>query len=268
MKITESPVIASKDNPRVKLVRSARDGRNKSAIFVEGARLTSELLKSEIKVTTIFVSDDSVEKLGTLVSELASAKEADVLIVASKIFASITDTDNSQGIVVLAERPQMRSIDELTVGAETIVYLSQVNNPSNIGAVIRTAEAAGPAALVTSPRSADAFSPKSLRASMGSAFRMPIYPEVKMGDAIAFARSHGIRTLAADINGEKCYTKADLRGRTMFVFGSEAHGLEDRELELMDETVRIEMESGVESLNLAVSAGILLFEAKRQRECS
>ena len=266
MKITDSTLITSKDNPRIKLARAVRDGREKGMIFVEGVRLASELLKSESKAKAVFVSDDLGGKTDELVSDLVRETGAEVLNVASRIFDSITDTDNSQGIIVLAERPENPTIEFIAAERGIILYLSRINNPSNLGAVIRAAEAAGATGMVTSPGSADPFSPKALRASMGSALRVPICTEITIDKAIAYARSNAIRTLAADINGRSSYTEVDLRLPTMLVFGSEAHGLDAHELELLDETVFIPMGNGVESLNLAVSAGILLFEAKRQRD--
>jgi len=266
MKITDITTISSKDNPRLKLARQVRDGRDKEGIFVEGARLSSELLKSHVKAEAIFVSDDTAAKIDELAGELQRSTGAEVNRVVSKVFDSITDTDNSQGIIVLAQRPETAPIAGLNVPQGLLVFLSRINNPSNLGAVVRTAEASGAAGILISPASADPFSPKALRASMGSAFRLPIYCDVPLEEAAQFARENGIKMIAADVKAARSYTEVDWRPPIMLVFGSEAHGLDDLELSLVDEKVFIPMENDVESLNLAVSAGILLFEAKRQRQ--
>lgn len=268
MKITDHPTITSKENVRLKLARTVRDGRDRSYIFVEGARLAKELLQSSIEPVFVFLSEDSQEKHRELLNELASSSAAEVLLVKARSFGSISDTENSQGIIVLANRPPERSFADSVDENGLFVYLNKVNNPSNLGAVLRTAEAAGASGVVTSPGSTDIYSPKALRASMGSAFRLPVFTSVGLREAIDVVHRLGIRTIAADVSGKESYTEADWRGGRMLVLGSEAHGLEADELTLVDQTILIPMENAVESLNLAVSAGIILFEAKRQRKAS
>ena len=265
MNITDIPTITSKDNARLKFARAVRDGRERSAIFVEGTRLVSELQRSSLIPLSIFVSEDSREKNCQLIDSMTRGAIPDIQVVASKVFPSITDTETSQGLIVIADRPKLLDLQADVIEGGLFVYLSEVNNPSNLGAVLRTAEAAGVAGVVLSPGSTDAFSPKALRASMGSAFRLPIYTGVGLPEATDVVHSRGVRAIAADITGERSYVESDWRGGKMLVLGSEAHGLTTEELGQVDETILIPMENGVESLNLAVSAGIILFEAKRQR---
>ena len=145
------------------------------------------------------------------------------------------------------------------------MFLNEVNDPSNLGAVFRTADAAGVAGIVVSKGSADVFSPKALRAAMGASLRIPLWENADFVDVILWSRTNGLRTTAADIGGEIEYTQIDWKLPRMVVFGSEAHGLSREALEIIDETMMISMQNGVESLNLAVSAGIILFEAVRQK---
>lgn len=248
--------IESRDNSKLKLARGVRDGRESSLIFVEGTRLVEEALSSNVNCRFLLAStayDNRFDKLPELYR------------VEAAIFSSIADTENSQGIIAIAERPK-HSLEHSPGGL--VVLLHRVNNPSNLGAVVRTSEAAGAVGLITTNGAADAFSPKALRASMGSAFRLPIVERIGFGDAIEWARSHGLVTIAADNAGFVNYTDIDWTVPRLVVFGSEAHGLGERELELIDEKIVIPMENEVESLNLAVSSGIVLFEAKRQRDLS
>ena len=265
MKITDLPTISSKDNSRLKRVRAVRDGRDSDAIFVEGVRLASELVRSPVKASAVFVSDESFEKNRELISDLATHSAPEIHSVSSKIFDSIADTESSQGIIVLAEKPDRIALQLRAADMGLFVYLNKINNPSNLGAVVRTAEAAGASGVLTSPGSTDAYSPKALRASMGSAFRVPIFSEVPLVEAVEVARNSNVRVIAADVSARQSYVEADWRGGRMLVLGSEAHGLDSTELELVDETILIPMENEVESLNLAVSAGIIMFEANRQR---
>lgn len=252
-------IITSRDNAKLKFVRSVRDGREAGHIFIEGVRLVREALRSKLLVKAAFVST----AFSSEVMELLHGTRTEIVEVAEKAFASIADTENSQGIVVIAERPTA-SLDAIDV-EPLIVLLQRVNNPSNLGAVVRTAEAAGATGLITTVGSADAFSPKALRASMGSAFRLPIVQGIGFVEAIGFARERGLITTAADVSGTASYADIDWKIPRLLVFGSEAHGLDESELAVIDEKIVIPMKNEVESLNLAVSSGIILFEARRQR---
>jgi RNA methyltransferase, TrmH family len=267
MNITESELITSKSNTRLKLARSVRDGREPGLIFVEGVRLVGELLNSPVDVETVFVSElfaaspDGSELIG----KLKKSSQAEINLVAAGAFDSIVDTHNTQGIVVIAGAPSQSNFDDFSASDGLFVFLNRANNPSNLGALIRSAEAAGVSGVIVSPGSADPFSPKAVRASMGSIFRVPVYTNVSLEAAVSWARSKSIRTVAADISAVRSYTEVDWSKPHLVVFGSEARGLEKEELEKLDDKILIPMENGVESLNLAVSAGIILFEAKRQR---
>lgn len=259
--------IASKDNSRLKHVRSVRDGKTRDEIYIEGVRLAREAMRSPIEITAAYVSEavaDSAE-IADLTGKL-TAKRITVLKVAERVFGSIADTVNSQGIILLALRPIMflKDLDATGGKIPLIVHLQKVNNPSNLGAVIRTAEAAGVAAVFTSKGSADAFSPKAIRASMGSCFRLSIIDELTLESVAAWASENGFATVAADISGKESYTEIDWKRSSVVVFGSEANGLTADELNIIGKKMLIPMENGVESLNLAVSTGIVLFEALRQ----
>lgn len=259
-----SEMITSRDNSSLKFARRVRDGKENRLIFVEGVRLAEEALRSGVCIRDAFFSEQSLEdkRIGILFSQFEDAK-----IVSPKAFDSLVDTETPQGIVLIGERPK-HSIDHLKhVEIRHIaVYLDRVNNPLNLGAVIRAAEAAGVDLVMTSPGSADAFAPRSIRASMGSCFRLPILEGVDFEKMICWAGENGLITTAADIRSSTNHTDTEWTKKRILILGSEAHGLQDRELEMVDERVRISMENGVESLNLAVSAGIILFEARRQRD--
>lgn len=260
--------ITSKDNARLKHVRGVRDGRAAGGeIYIEGVRLAAEALRSPVRVTAAFVSDAAADngEIGDVVRGLA-AKGTGVLTVAEKVFSTITDTVNSQGLILLAERPA-NSLDRVDIDAAEvplIVHLQKVNNPSNLGAVVRTAEAAGAAAVLVSKGSADPFSPKAVRASMGSCFRLPVVSGMTLDEAVAWADENSITTAAADLSGDIAYTETDPARAMLVVFGSEANGLSREELALVSQKINIPMANGVESLNLAVSTGIILFEARRR----
>src|SRR4030095_1542470 len=205
---------------------------------------------------------------GRFESEL---RQVESFLITESLFDSISDTKTPQGIVMIAERPKPIALNELlTVGENrrlpVWVYLYKVNNPSNLGAVLPTSEAAGARGVMVSPDSADAFLPKSLRASMGSAFRLPTVTDVAIEDAVSIAREKGFYITAVDADRESTYLDIDWKKPRLLIFGSEAEGLPDEVLSRADETIKVPMQANVESLNLAVSTGIILFEAKRQSE--
>ncbi len=259
--------ITSRDNQRLVNARKVRDGKDPSRIFIEGGRLVNEALRSRMVIEECFCDEDFRDRELLSVVDTKTQKIAEM---PGRIFRSITDTDNSQGIILIAERPKdgVAAIEKHLISRKSalpiVLFLKEINNPSNLGAILRTAEAAGVAGIAISENSADVYSPKSLRAAMGSSFRLPIWDQALFVDVLLWARKWGLESTAADVGAEKSYTQIDWHQPRLLIFGSEAHGLNETDLDRIDEQMQIPLENDVESLNLAVSAGIILFEAKRQ----
>src|SRR5262249_13308918 len=144
-----------------------------------------------------------------------------------------------------------------------LVILHQINNPVNVGAILRTAEAAGVEGVIATKNTSDPFSPKSLRGAMGSAFRLPIWTEPTYDEMIAWCRKRGIETVCADAEATLSYTAVAWTQATALILGPESTGLTDAETKSASRVVSIPMHGAVESLNVSVAAGILLFEASR-----
>lgn len=253
--------ITSRDNAKLKLARKVRDGREKNLIFVEGLRLSEEVLRSDIKIVEIFFAEHFKEREKFELN--ASINE-----VSAKLFDSIADTKNSQGIVLICEKSKSERHDfESKISKQKlpiVLFLSEINNPSNLGAILRITEAVDAAGVIISKNSADVFSPKSLRASMGAAFRQNIWTNADLDEVLQWSKESNLIPTAADIKAEKSYSEIDWSKPRLLIFGSEAHGLEEKNLVKTEEQLFIPMENNVESLNLAVSCGIILFEAKKQ----
>ncbi|MBP9664940.1 MAG: RNA methyltransferase [Pyrinomonadaceae bacterium] len=259
----ERETITSRDNARLVNARKVRDGKMRDHVFVEGRRLVEEALRSSVVLDECFAAESfgGAELLDNI------ASRCEVRRVADRLFASIADTDTPQGIVVIAQRPTATLADIDVAGADVplVLFLKEINNPSNLGATFRTAEAAGIAGVITSSGSADAFSPKAMRAAMGSNLRLRAVEGVTFDDAIKWARQNGLVTTATAADGALSYVDIDWKQPRLVVLGSESHGLSDRELAAFDATVSISMANDVESLNVGVAAGVMLFEARRQR---
>jgi RNA methyltransferase, TrmH family len=254
--------ITSRVNSRIVNARKVRDGKVSELIFIEGKRLAEEALRSKIEVIECFVSDDFADDA---IFETVKKQNAVVAVVSEKLLRSIADTESPQGIILIAKSPISSQTFEIGKSQLPLVlYLCEINNPSNLGAVLRTAEAAGVTNVMISKNSADPFSPKALRASMGSAFRLNITTGCEFDEITKLAAKNNLLTIGADASATTNYTDVDWTKPRLLVIGSEAHGLSSEHKKTLDELVSIPMANDVESLNLAVSVGVILFEAKRQ----
>ncbi len=262
--------INSRDNQRLKQARLVRTGEVKNLIFVEGLRLAEEALHSDLIVEEVFINEIFTKnERGRQFLENISTKKISTVEVAENVFAALADTKNSQGVVLIAQKPETgKSKIETSLTSKLIlplvVLLHRINNPSNLGAILRTAEAVGAAGVVTTKDSTNVFSPKSLRGAMGAAFRLPLWTGADFFEVLNWSRQMNLISAAADVRAEKSYLEIDWSAPHILVFGSEAHGLSESELAEIKENLKIPMENAVESLNLAVSCGVILFEAKRQ----
>lgn len=262
--------ILSRDNEQLKHARRVRDGRERGKIFLEGVRLVGEAARSRTTCESVFASSEFLEDLSA--DEITAwLRPRNIFELTEASLQSLADTKNPQGIIVVAEKPATGPdrIEEVPLAATPLViFLHQINNPSNLGAVIRSAEAAGVAGVVVSQDSADPFLAKSLRAAMGSTLRLPIWTGASLVEALEWARMNKLRTVAADVKGTRSYADLDWQIPRMLLLGSEAHGLDDEDLKSIDELIVVPIEKEVESLNLAVAAGVIMFEARRQRSVS
>lgn len=262
--------ITSRDNPRLKQAGKVRDGKVKNLIFVEGLRLAEEILRSDLQIEEVFVGENFAKnERSKQFSDRILERKILTVEVSESALASLVDTKNSQGVVLIAEKPKtgkfkiQASLEEKRQ-MPLVVLLHQINNPSNLGAILRTAEAVGAAGVILTKDSADVFSPKSLRGAMGAAFRLPMWKDAIFFEALDWAFKMNLTTVAADVKAEKSYLEIDWNEPRLLIFGSEAHGLNEKEIAEINETLKIPMENDVESLNLAVSCGVILFEARRR----
>jgi TrmH family RNA methyltransferase len=267
--------MASRENRRLVAARKVRDGKMRDLIFLEGKRLADEALRSNIRIEDCFVSDSFAEsEVGSQFLKAANLKEARIAGMTDRFFDSIAATNHPQGIILLARRPatdesrleNCPGLNHPDSKMRIVVFLIEVNNPANLGAIMRTAEAAGVCGIIVSKNSADPFSPKALRAAMGATLRLPVWDKAGLDEALKWAAKGKFLTTAADTNAKKIYSEVDWTRPRLLIFGSEAHGLAPANAANIEESIRIPMENQVESLNLAVSAGIILFEAKRQND--
>lgn len=260
--------ITSRDNSLLRQVRAVRDGKADDLIFIEGLRLCEEAQRSKLQLEAVVVSEELLrkERVAAAIAELSKASKR-VAAVSEKLLGSISYTKTPQGIIVLAQRPEA---SEARLAAQLgstplLVVLHQINNPVNVGAILRTAEAAGATGVITTRNTSDPFSPKSLRGAMGSAFRLPLWGGIDYSEVIEWCRRRKIITVCADVEATNSYLEIDWTGSRALILGPESTGFTPEELRQADQRVSIPMKGDAESLNVSVAAGIFLFEATRQR---
>ncbi|MFN2481696.1 MAG: TrmH family RNA methyltransferase [Pyrinomonadaceae bacterium] len=261
-------MITSRQNPLAQRFRAVREGRDDELIFVEGVRLCAEAARSALLIEAVLFTDKMAsEGRGAPLLERLGRGGARLTQVSESVLDSVADTRTPQGIVLLARRPRCdRETFESALGVEPLlVVLHGVSNPSNSGAMLRVAEAAGAAGVVATKGSTDLLSPKSLRSAMGSSFRLPQWAGATLAEVSGWCKSRGIKIVATDAGAAVPHTEVDWRGARAVLLGAEGSGLSAREVAAADVSVRIPMREPVESLNVAVALGVLLYEAARQR---
>jgi len=256
----ETELISSPQNQHLQLVRLLMEqpkARLKHLAFVaEGARLLEDGLDSEYPVQFVLYKPEHSSRVDNVLRLLPPS--VPLLLVESRVFDRLSDTETSQGMLAVFSIPKLK----LDVNNDFILILDQVRDPGNLGTILRTAEAAGVQAVLLSPGTTDAWSPKVVRAGMGSHFRLPIF-NLDWQEITSATRS--FQVLEADMDGELEYWQADLCKPTALLIGGESEGISRQGQQIVTGSVRIPMAGGNESLNAAISAGILLFEVLRQR---
>ncbi len=260
--------ITSRQNPIVRACRALARGQRDHEILLEGRRLVEDALAAGVALRVVAVSARSLaERDPALDGLLARLEAARVRVVSATpaVMAAMSPVRTPSGVVALAEIAPA-PLEHVFAGELPMVFiLAGVQDPGNVGAVIRAADAAGATGIVTSPDTADPFGWKALRGAMGSTFRLPVAAGVEVGRAVATARLYGLRVVAAAARGGRCLDELDLAGPTAILLGREGAGLDPDAAALADERVSIPMRPPVESLNVAVSAALLAYEAARQR---
>jgi RNA methyltransferase, TrmH family len=266
-------MITSPANERLKQARRVRDGRESDQMFIEGERLIESCLESAVELLACFHSSETTPRGSAIITEI-ERRGCPVFETAAPVFATVSDTVNPQGVILIAGRPRYQLASAMTVhpavsgapsGVPLVVGIDAVQDPGNLGAIIRTAEAAGATGVVVLRGSVDPFAPKTLRGAMGSAFRIPIISDLEPKGLLDAARQYSLRLVATTAAGPVSYTDYDWRQPTLVLFGNEGNGIGLELMEQCDQQIRIPLCPPVESLNVAAAAAVLLFEGVRQR---
>ena len=239
--------------------RALRD--NRRAFLVEGAQAVQEALRAGPALSEMFVGPEA-----SLHPTIASAREAGVPVteVSEEVVRALTSTVTPQGLVGVSTFLDV-GLKELPREIDLVAVLYSVRDPENAGTILRSADAAGAGAVVFSEASVDVYNPKVVRSSAGSLFHLPVVRDAGIEESVRALRDLGLAVYAADASGGTDVYSLDLRRPSAFVFGNEAWGLPQEVARLADAMVRVPIPGRAESLNLATAAGVVLFEAVRQR---
>lgn len=261
-------MITSIENKQIKQIiqlNTKAKARKKAGLFaVEGIKMFLEAPEEQIAevyaAESFYNSEEGQQVL------LQKKKECQV--VSDKIFSQVCDTLTPQGILTLVRFPEWREEQVFSDKEKTplILVLDTIQDPGNLGTMIRTGEGAGLTGVVMNKETVDIFNPKTIRATMGSIYRIPFLVTEDLPAVIEKMKERGICTYAAHLKGEKDFYREELQGPTAFFIGNEGNGLSQEVASLADRYVKIPMEGQVESLNAAIAASVMMYECKRQRD--
>lgn len=231
--------------------------------LAEGFKMFEEA--PEGSVMEIYLSESAYRKPDLSPALREKLERIGFVLVADDILGRMADTRTPQGILFVVRQPRHTLDRMLEVPSPLLMLLENIQDPGNLGTIIRTGEGAGITGVIMSGRTVDLFNPKTIRATMGSVFRVPCLCAESLCEVIRMLRERGIHVYAAHLAGERYYDSFSFLGGTAFLIGNEGSGLSAETAGLAEEFVRIPMEGQVESLNAAVAASLLMYEAQRQR---
>lgn len=272
--------ITSRQNPLVKRFRRVRAGTERQFVFLEGVRLIADALLSGARFETVAFTSaiESTERGIALLDSLQQVPCRGAHL-SPQVMEAITGAVADQGVAAIVSRPHYDLADLFAHGPALLVIADRLQDPGNLGTIIRTAEAAGADAVITTHYTVEPWNDKALRASMGAALRLPIVTGVSLDELAPLCRLHKIKIVASlptapPQRGVKrtradkrplTYTEADFTAPVALILSKESSGVEEETATVADEFVSIPMAAGVESLNVAAAAAVLLYEIARQR---
>lgn len=265
-------MITSTNNQQMKqvslLLKKAKERKNTQSFVVEGPRMVVEAPVDSLKAVYVsenYANNEENTNLLKVLQDKCTQANAIYEIVADNVFKSVSDTQTPQGIMAVVAMPDY-SLEELLAGEKThLLILESIQDPGNLGTMVRTGEGAGVTGIIMNKTTVDLFNPKTIRSTMGSIYRVPFYVTEDLVGTMKTLQEKGISLYAAHLKGEHSYDEEDYTKACGFLIGNEGNGLSDEIANLADTYIKIPMEGQVESLNAAISATLLMYEANRQR---
>ncbi len=266
-------MLTSTSNSKVKQVvnwqNKSKDRRRDGIFLVEGIKMFLEAPMEKIR--DVYISEVLLEKCKNgqenkaeeILKRLASTGYEEV---SREVLEKMSDTQTPQGILVVLDRPEYVLEDMLKGDQTLLVILEDIQDPGNLGTILRTGEGAGITGVIMSRNTVDIFNPKTIRSTMGSVYRVPFLYTEDLEETIEEIKRNGVAVYAAHLKGKKEYDEFSYKKATGFLIGNEGNGLKKETADLASEYLRIPMEGKVESLNASIATSLLIYEAHRQRK--
>ena len=262
-------IISSSSNSKIKYLRSLyqKKYRRKHNQFVlEGVRLIEEAIQEEISLSYIFYSDYLLrnQRGEELLAQLKK-QGVELYQIEDDLLQQVADTISPQGILAIADKVDYELMDILTGQEKLILLLDQIQDPGNLGTIIRTADAAGVDAIITTKGTVSLYNQKTIRSTMGSFFRTPVTKVNELEEFRKRILESDFNIVVADIAGEKYHFEIDYLSSTIIIMGNEGHGPSQELIDLADTAIKIPLAGGAESLNVAMATSVITYEAVRQK---
>lgn len=256
-------MITSTTNSRVKrlvaLCQKAKARKEEDVFIVEGAKMFLEAPRKWIQ--EVYVAETFLKKCAFM----DVLTEIGYETVSDEVFQKISDTKTPQGILCVVKKPHYELSDLLKKEHPLLVLLEDIQDPGNLGTILRTGEGAGVDGIIMTRETADLFNPKVIRSTMGSIYRVPYYITSDIRETVAILREKEIAVYAAHLEDSVWYDSPDYTKGTAFLIGNEGNGLKRETADSATNYIKIPMQGQVESLNAAIATSILMYEASRQR---
>ena len=251
--------IRSKDNRIVKRCEqlSMRKYRDRSGLYlIEGENLLAEAVRNHARIETVLLREGCQKAF--------RRRSADrTFLVDARIFDKLAQTVTSQGILAIVVKEAARKEDFINLPGSNFIVLDRLQDPGNIGTILRTADAAGYKLAILMKGTADVYAPKVVRAATGSLFRMPVVSMASAKELAEFTGAAGKKLTATCLDARRWYYDEDLTHDIALIIGNEGNGISRDLIESSDIQIKIPMQGNIESLNAAVAAGVLMYEAMR-----
>jgi RNA methyltransferase, TrmH family len=261
-------MITSNQNSLIKEVKSLKLKKNreeKRLFFIEGERLVGEAVKEKVEICRVFVSSSYIKDITTeKVLKSIEKLEYQVYEISDKLFEEISDTESPQGILAVIKMKKYM-LSDIFNERSFIIILDSIQDPGNMGTMIRTADASGATGIIYSKGCVDLYNPKVLRGTMGSVFHLPIIYCENLFETIKEIKQNNIKVYAAHLKAESNYFNVDMKNNVAIIIGNEANGISDDISTLSDILVKIPMLGKSESLNASIAASLIMYEVVRQR---
>lgn len=265
-------MITSTSNQKVKQIiqwqTKARTRRQDDLFVAEGLKMYEEAPMELIR--EVYLTESLLQRMENrqdpayiIIEE--KLKCTGYELVSEEVFARMSDTRTPQGILAVLRRPIYELDKLLKADKPLLILLEDLQDPGNLGTIVRTGEGAGITGVIMSADTVDIYNPKTIRSTMGSIFRVPFVYVEDIGQTVRVLQENGICVYAAHLQGQDYYSSFSFTGGTAFLIGNEGNGLCRETADLADSYLKIPMEGQVESLNAAIAASLLMYEAHRQR---